>query len=120
MNGKLHGSLVNNSPLETLRKIFGYPSFRLHQEEIISGVIRGEDAFVLMPTGGGKSVCYQIPSILRKGVGIVVSPLISLMKDQVDALAANGVEAAFYNSTLNEAKARRVLADLHAGRLDLL
>jgi len=120
MNGKQHGSLVNNSPLETLRKIFGYPSFRLHQEEIISGVIRGEDAFVLMPTGGGKSVCYQIPSILRKGVGIVVSPLISLMKDQVDALAANGVEAAFYNSTLNEAKARRVLADLHAGRLDLL
>jgi ATP-dependent DNA helicase RecQ len=107
-------------PLETLRRIFGYPSFRPHQEEIISGLIRGEDAFVLMPTGGGKSLCYQIPALHRRGVGIVVSPLISLMKDQVDALALNGVAAAFYNSTLNEAQARRVLADLHGGRLDLL
>jgi ATP-dependent DNA helicase RecQ len=108
------------APLETLRKVFGYPSFRPHQEEIISGLIRGEDAFVLMPTGGGKSLCYQIPALHRQGVGIVVSPLISLMKDQVDALALNGVAAAFYNSTLNEAKARRVLTDLHGGRLDLL
>src|SRR5512144_1119864 len=108
------------TPRQTLKTIFGYPSFRPHQEEIIAGVIRGEDAFVLMPTGGGKSLCYQIPAINRPGVGVVVSPLISLMKDQVDALVANDVAAAYYNSTLTEAKARRVLADLHGGRLDLL
>lgn len=111
---------MGDTPLQILSNIFGYPSFRPHQEEIITGVIRGEDAFVLMPTGGGKSLCYQIPAIHRQGVGIVVSPLISLMKDQVDSLNVNGVSAAFYNSTLNETKARRVLADLHGGRLDLL
>jgi ATP-dependent DNA helicase RecQ len=104
----------------TLKRIFGYDSFRPHQEEVITGLLRGEDAFVLMPTGGGKSLCYQIPALHRAGVGIVVSPLISLMKDQVDALLANGVAAAAYNSTLTESEARRVLADLHAGRLDLL
>jgi ATP-dependent DNA helicase RecQ len=111
---------MNDTPLETLKNIFGYPAFRCHQEEIVTAVIRGEDAFVLMPTGGGKSLCYQIPALHRPGVGIVVSPLISLMKDQVDTLTANGVAAALYNSTLREAEARRVLADLHAGRLDLL
>jgi ATP-dependent DNA helicase RecQ len=111
---------MKDTPLETLKNVFGYPAFRSHQEEIVTSVIRGEDAFVLMPTGGGKSLCYQIPALHRPGVGIVVSPLISLMKDQVDALIANGVAAALYNSTLREAEARRVLADLHAGRLDLL
>jgi ATP-dependent DNA helicase RecQ len=111
---------MNCTPLETLKNVFGFPSFRPHQEEIITGVIGGEDAFVLMPTGGGKSLCYQIPAIHRPGVGIVVSPLISLMKDQVDALTANGVAAACYNSSLTETNARRVLADLHSGRLDLL
>lgn len=111
---------MNDTPLETLKNVFGYPAFRSHQEAIVTAVIRGEDAFVLMPTGGGKSLCYQIPALHRPGVGIVVSPLISLMKDQVDALTANGVAAALYNSTLKEAEARRVLADLHAGRLDLL
>jgi ATP-dependent DNA helicase RecQ len=120
MAGREQVKATSATPLETLRKIFGFPSFRPHQEEIISGLIRGEDAFVLMPTGGGKSLCYQIPALHRQGVGIVVSPLISLMKDQVDALVLNGVAAAFYNSTLNEAKARRVLTDLHCGRLDLL
>ncbi len=111
---------MSKSPRETLRTVFGYSSFRPYQEEIITGLMRGENAFVLMPTGGGKSLCYQVPALLRPGVGIVVSPLISLMKDQVDALVANGVSAAFYNSTLGEAQARRVLADLHGGRLDLL
>ncbi len=108
------------TPRQTLKTIFGYDAFRPHQEEIIDGLIRGEDAFVLMPTGGGKSLCYQIPALHRPGVGIIVSPLISLMKDQVDALVANGVAAACYNSTLTETEARRVLADLHAGRLELL
>src|SRR5208337_3001076 len=106
---------MNRTPLETLKTVFGYPTFRPPQEEIIAQVMRGEDAFVIMPTGGGKSLCYQIPALHRSGVGIVVSPLISLMKDQVDALNANGVAAACYNSTLTEAGSRRVLADLHGG-----
>ena len=109
-----------SNPQETLKKIFGYDSFRPPQQEIIEGLIRGEDAFVLMPTGGGKSLCYQIPALHRPGVGIVVSPLISLMKDQVDALKSCGVRAAFYNSSQNSTEARRVLAQLHNGELDLL
>ena len=108
------------NPQETLLKVFGYKAFRSPQQEIVEGLIRGEDAFVIMPTGGGKSLCYQIPALHRTGVGIVVSPLISLMKDQVDALRANGVRAAFYNSSLGEAEARRVLAELHNDGLDLL
>lgn len=104
----------------TLRRVFGFPAFRPHQQDIIEGLIGGRDAFVLMPTGGGKSLCYQIPALHRRGVGIVVSPLISLMKDQVDALRANGVSAAFYNSALESQEARQVLARLHADELDLL
>lgn len=104
----------------TLRRVFGYPEFRPHQREIIEGVLAGQDAFVLMPTGGGKSLCYQIPALHRPGVAVVVSPLISLMKDQVDALRANGVAAAFYNSALGSEEARRVLARLHGRELDLL
>ncbi len=104
----------------TLKSIFGYDTFRPHQEEIVREIIGGEDAFVLMPTGGGKSLCYQIPALHRPGVGIIVSPLISLMKDQVDALVANGVAAACYNSSLSEVEARRTLARFHAGELDLL
>ncbi len=104
----------------SLRRVFGYPAFRPHQREIIEGLIAGRDAFVLMPTGGGKSLCYQVPALHRRGVALVVSPLISLMKDQVDALRANGVAAAFYNSALGSAEARQVLARLHAHELDLL
>ena len=111
---------MHDTPLESLKKIFGYTTFRPPQQEIIEGLIRGEDAFVLMPTGGGKSLCYQIPALHRKGVGIVVSPLISLMKDQVDALLACGVRAAFYNSSLKSEEARQVLAQLHREELDLL
>nr|WP_291316245.1 RecQ family ATP-dependent DNA helicase [Desulfuromonas sp.] len=107
-------------PIDTLREVFGYGAFRPHQEEIVDALIGGEDAFVLMPTGGGKSLCYQVPALHRPGVAIIVSPLISLMKDQVDALVANGVEAAFYNSSLGAAESRRVLARLHGGELDLL
>ena len=106
--------------LQTLQQVFGYQSFRPHQEEVVRDLIAGKDAFVLMPTGGGKSLCFQIPALHRPGVAIVVSPLISLMKDQVDALLANGVRAACYNSSLAAAEARQVLAKLHAGELDLL
>ncbi len=104
----------------TLRRVFGYHSFRANQQQIVEDLIGARDAFVLMPTGGGKSLCYQLPALHRAGVGIVVSPLISLMKDQVDALQANGVRAAFYNSALGSAAARQVLARLHGHELDLL
>ncbi len=113
-------STTNPTPLDSLRNIFGYSEFRQYQEEIIAGLIRGEDAFVLMPTGGGKSLCYQIPALHRPGVGLVVSPLISLMKDQVDALRENGVRADFYNSSLKAGEARGVLSRLHQNKLDLL
>lgn len=111
---------TENSTLATLQNVFGYQSYRPFQEEIINGLIAGEDAFVLMPTGGGKSLCFQIPALHRSGVAIVVSPLISLMKDQVDALLVNGVRAACYNSSLAAGEARQVLAKMHQGELDLL
>jgi len=104
----------------TLSRVFGYAGFRPGQLAIIEDLVAGRDAFVLMPTGGGKSLCYQIPALQRSGVGIVVSPLIALMKDQVDALQAYGVSAAYYNSSLAAAEARAVLASLHARELDLL
>ena len=106
--------------LNILRETFGYDSFRPNQQEIISDLIEGRDSFVLMPTGGGKSLCFQIPALARSGVAIVVSPLISLMKDQVDALKANGVAVEFYNSSLKSQEARQVLAKLHAHEIDLL
>jgi len=105
---------------DTLRQVFGLHEFRPYQEEIIEQLIGSGDAFVLMPTGGGKSLCYQLPALHRPGMAIVVSPLISLMKDQVDALLGNGVKAAMYNSTLNQHEAREVLRQLHGGELDLL
>lgn len=108
------------SPESILRDTFGYGAFRGHQKAVIDAVVGGKDAFVLMPTGGGKSLCYQIPSLVRDGVGIVVSPLISLMKDQVDALLANGVQAAYLNSSLSADRARAVHKELMAGELDLL
>jgi ATP-dependent DNA helicase RecQ len=108
------------TPSETLSRIFGYKDFRPYQQEIIATLIAGQDLFVLMPTGGGKSLCYQVPALHRPGVAIVVSPLISLMKDQVDALLANGVRAAYYNSSLKAEEARQTLARLHDNRLDLL
>jgi ATP-dependent DNA helicase RecQ len=108
------------SARQTLQEVFGYQSFRPFQGEVIAELIAGRDAFVLMPTGGGKSLCYQIPALHRHGVGIVVSPLISLMKDQVDALLANGVRAACYNSSLTVAEVQQVLAKLQKNQLDLL
>jgi ATP-dependent DNA helicase RecQ len=104
----------------TLQQAFGLQGFRPHQQEIIEQVIDGGDAFVLMPTGGGKSLCYQLPALHRKGLALVVSPLISLMKDQVDALLANGIKAAMYNSNLAADEARSVLSRIHEQDLDLL
>jgi len=111
---------VKEQARKVLKDVFGYDSFREPQEEIISTLLDGKDAFVLMPTGGGKSLCYQIPAIMREGTGIVVSPLISLMKDQVDALTRCGVKAAYYNSSLKAAAAKEVLDQFEAGKLDLL
>lgn len=105
---------------EVLRETFGFEQFRPHQEEIIATVVSGRDSFVLMPTGGGKSLCFQVPALLFPGTTLVVSPLIALMKDQVDALQANGVRAECYNSSLSGDDARRVLAQFHAGELDML
>ncbi len=106
--------------LGILKEIFGYPAFRGRQAEIIGEVVSGHDCLVLMPTGGGKSLCYQIPSLLREGTGIVVSPLIALMQDQVAALRELGVRAAFLNSTLSSGEANAVERSLLAGELDLL
>jgi ATP-dependent DNA helicase RecQ len=103
-----------------LKRIFGYDAFRGNQAEIIDHVVGGGDALVLMPTGGGKSLCYQIPALVRDGVGVVVSPLIALMQDQVDALTALGVRAGFLNSTQDFAQRREVEAAFLAGELDLL
>ncbi|MCU1578530.1 MAG: recQ [Rhodoglobus sp.] len=106
--------------LSILEKTFGYSSFRGQQAEIIQTMIDGGDALVLMPTGGGKSLCYQIPALVREGTGVVISPLIALMQDQVDALSAVGARAAFLNSTQGAEERQRVEAAFVAGELDLL
>jgi ATP-dependent DNA helicase RecQ len=108
------------TPDSVLREVFGFERFRPVQQQVIDDLVAGEDAFVLMPTGGGKSLCYQVPALVRPGLGIVVSPLIALMKDQVDALRASGVRAAAYNSALDAEAARALLDQLHAGEIDLL
>ena len=108
------------SSLDVLNKVFGYHSFRGEQESIINQVICGQDALVLMPTGGGKSLCYQIPSIVRAGTGIVISPLIALMHDQVSALRLQGVAVAFLNSSLSYQEVQEVEGQLMRGELDLL
>ena len=108
------------NPLQILRETFGFSAFRGEQETIIQHVVTGGDALVLMPTGGGKSLCYQIPAMVRNGTGIVVSPLIALMQDQVEGLRESGVRADYLNSSLSPADARAVEERLLAGQLDLL
>src|SRR6202043_4092629 len=104
----------------TLKKHFGYDKFRPLQEEIIRDALAGRDVFALMPTGGGKSLCFQLPALLRDGLTIVVSPLISLMKDQVDALRTSGISATFLNSTLGRQEASARWRGLHRGEYRLL
>ncbi|MCW8934631.1 MAG: DNA helicase RecQ [Gammaproteobacteria bacterium] len=106
--------------LQILQSTFGYNEFRFHQKNIIEQLIAGKDAVVLMPTGGGKSLCYQIPAMARKGVGIIVSPLIALMQDQVDALQQLGVKSAFLNSSLDHFEANEVETRLLNGEIDML
>jgi ATP-dependent DNA helicase RecQ len=106
--------------LEHLKQHFGYDSFRPLQEEIISDSLAGKDVFALLPTGGGKSLCYQLPALIREGLTVVVSPLIALMKDQVDALVANGVAATFLNSTLREEESKKRWNGLFRGEYRLL
>jgi ATP-dependent DNA helicase RecQ len=116
----MSASPITQRTLHVLQTVFGYPVFRGHQADIIEHVSQGGDALVLMPTGGGKSLCYQIPSLVRDGVGVVVSPLIALMQDQVDALAELGVRAAFLNSTLSFDETVRTERRVRNGDLDLL
>lgn len=113
-------SLSSCAPLDVLRSIFGYDTFRPNQEEIITRVVRGEDTLVLMPTGGGKSLCYQIPAIVRPGTGLVVSPLISLMQDQVNTLKQLGVRAEYLNSSLTRSEQAEIERAFRSGTLDLL
>ena len=105
---------------QVLADVFGFRQFRSHQADIIATVISGGDVLALMPTGGGKSLCYQIPALVRPGTGIVVSPLIALMQDQVEALTQAGVKAAFLNSTLDYREQTALEGRVAAGGLDLL
>ncbi len=107
-------------PLSILKTVYGYDAFRGRQREVIEHVIAGNHAFVLMPTGGGKSLCYQIPAIARPGMGLIVSPLIALMEDQVAALRQAGVKAAALNSRLWGTEKDLLWRDIEAGELDLL
>jgi ATP-dependent DNA helicase RecQ len=113
-------TVAPENAIDVLRRVFGYDDFRGNQADIIRHVIDGGDALVLMPTGGGKSLCYQVPALVRAGTGVVISPLIALMQDQVDALSAVGARAAFLNSTQDAEERRRVEAAFVAGELDLL
>ena len=103
-----------------LKTVFGYDNFRPLQEEVINRTIVGKDSFVLMPTGGGKSICFQIPALMFDGITIVVSPLISLMKDQVQALKSNGIKADFFNSSISPQEENEVINKAIKGDLKLL
>jgi len=111
---------MDNQARQILRSVFGYEHFRAPQDEVIAALVAGDDALVLMPTGGGKSLCFQIPAMVRPGTGIVISPLIALMQDQVAGLKQAGVRAAYLNSTLDAAAARAIEQQLLRGELDLL
>ena len=106
--------------LPSLRQLFGFDQFREGQEEVINATLEGKDAVVVMPTGSGKSLCYQLPAMLRNGATLVVSPLIALMKDQVDALQARGLPATFINSSINEAEQHKRIEGVRKGQYKLV
>ena len=116
----MFADLTLNEPVEVLRRVFGFPGFRGQQEQVVQHVVTGGDALVLMPTGGGKSICYQIPALVRPGTAVIVSPLIALMDDQVAALRQLGVSAGALHSDLPPGEAFDVTRDLIEQRLDLL
>ena len=115
-----HPSFNDPTVLQTLRTVFGFESFRQNQEAIISSIMAGQDVFAVMPTGGGKSLCYQLPALLRTGTAVVISPLISLMKDQVDAAVENGIAAVFMNSSLSHRELAEIQRKLVSGQVKLL
>ena len=115
-----HPSPGNSATHQTLRTVFGFPSFRPNQEAIVNNILAGHDVFAVMPTGGGKSLCYQLPALLRPGTAVVISPLISLMKDQVDAARENGIAAAFLNSSQDAREMSEVFRGLRGGGVKLL
>ncbi|GAB3659467.1 DNA helicase RecQ [Echinicola sediminis] len=108
------------SPKQVLKNFYGYDTFRGQQEAIIQNILNGQDTIVLMPTGGGKSICYQVPAMVKEGITLVISPLIALMKDQVDALNANGIPSAFLNSTQSTSEQRFITQEILSGKLKLL
>jgi ATP-dependent DNA helicase RecQ len=112
--------IISSSPQRVLEDVFGYPEFRGQQQAIIEATLEGRDSLVIMPTGGGKSLCYQIPAMLREGTGLVISPLIALMQDQVTALRELGIEAEFLNSSQSSDERREVMTKLRQGKLQLL
>ena len=113
-------SLVGSSLKEGLARFFGFNQFKGEQEEIMTSLMEGRNAFVIMPTGGGKSMCYQLPALLCEGTALVVSPLIALMKNQVDQMNALGINAQFLNSTLSKAELNKVRAETLSGEIRLL
>ena len=113
-------NFIGAKPEAVLKSVFGYDSFRLLQKEIISNVLAKKDTLAIMPTGGGKSLCYQIPALIMEGVTIVVSPLISLMQDQVSALEASGIHSVFLNSTLEWEEYRSAVDDIRAGKDEVI
>lgn len=119
-NSRNAGDILNTSPQEILEDVFGYREFRGQQQSIIEAALAGRDSLVIMPTGGGKSLCYQVPAMLRDGTGLVISPLIALMQDQVTALHELGIEAAYLNSSQSPEERREVMHRLRQGQLQLL
>ena len=103
---------MNEKILDILQKYYGYKSFRKGQEEIINTILNGEDVLAIMPTGGGKSLCYQVPALCMDGLTIVISPLISLMKDQVDSLTSMGIDASYINSSLSSEDYNQILENI--------
>ena len=111
---------MNNKALEVLEKYFGYKSFRKGQEQIIAAILKGNDVLGVMPTGGGKSICYQIPALVFEGMTIVISPLISLMKDQVDTLKEMGIDGEYINSTLSESEETEIYNKIKSSQIKIL